>query len=181
MKRYSFIDKFRFTDRFLEGKIKVILDKVVDAEGKDSVKQDGRYFEFSDGERVHCRFAEGDKVAVVMSYQNAGLDESEFGNMEGWKDKRKVNEKYMPYHFVVENVRCVRMQDITEEEALKAGLQKNAGGTYMVGGECGGFQKDWKKMFAQLMGLQFRFLYKDNPWVIVYDVKPVIGKIECLK
>ena len=174
MKKISLLDKMRLTDRFMDGQLSIVVDAAVDPDGKDSVERDGKYWKFSDGERVHCRFSEGDVLPVVMSYQRAGLDERVFGTSRGWNDKRCVNPKYMPHKMEVERVRCVRVQDLTEEEALKAGMKRNMGGLYMVGGGCGGCDEDWRKMFARMMDFQFRVPYAMNPWVVVYDMKPII-------
>ena len=176
MKKISLLDKFRLTDRFMDGRLSLVVDKSIDPEGKDGVIRDGRYFVFSDGERVHCRFAEGESLPVVMSYSQAGLDPAIFGGSAGWNDKRYANAKYIPHKLVVERVRCVRVQDLTEEEVLRAGVTKNKGGYYMVGGKCGGAEKDWRRMFAKMFDLQFKMLYSDNPWVIVYDMTPVVGR-----
>lgn len=176
MKKISLLDKFRLTDRFMEGRLSLVVDLAIAPEGKESVARDGRYFEFSDGDRVHCRFAEGDCLPVVMSYSQAGLDPGIFGRSAGWNDKRYANAMYIPHKFVVKGVRCVRVKDLTEEEVLRAGVTRNSGGYYLVGGKCGGAEKDWRRMFSRMFDLQFKMLYSDNPWVIVYDMIPVIGR-----
>lgn len=174
MKKVCLNDKFCMTEKFLLGQISLLLGKIVAANGKDSVKEDGRYYEFSDGERVHTRWAVGDPVCVAMSYEKAGLDRKIFGGMAGWTDKSRVNPVYMPFKFIVEHVRCVHVQDLTEEEALRAGVYKNAGGNYMVGGALGGWSKDWREMFRLYFERISNIPYAMNPWVIVYDVTPVV-------
>lgn len=175
MKKISLVDKFSLTDKFMNGEISLVLEEAIPAEGKDSVKQDGRYFEFSDGERVHCRFAEGDAVAVMMSYKQAGLDPKIFGYTEGWEKKRFALDVYMPHRMIVKEVKCVRAQDITLGEALRAGLHMNKGGYYTVGGNCGGIEQDWKKLFMLYFDLLLKHPYRANPWVVMYEVTPVIG------
>lgn len=174
MKKFSFADKFRLTDRFKEGKISIILDKVIDPDGKDSVQRRGRYWDFSDGESFHARFDEGDVVVVMSSYRDEGLDPRIFGESSGWNNKQMANAKYMMNHFVVDRVRCVRAQDLTEEEVLKAGVQRNPAGLYFVGGACGGHEATCREMFERLFNKMFKVVYAENPWVIVYDITPVI-------
>lgn len=163
------------TDRFMEGRLSLVVDMAIDPDGKESVSRDGKYWVFNDGERVHCRFSEGDSLPVVMSYQRAGMDASVFGNSRGWSDKRCVNARYLPHRLVVEGVRCVRVQDLGEEDVLKAGVRKNQGGFYVVGGECGGAEEDWREMFGMMFDRMFKVPYALNPWVVVYDMTPVIG------
>lgn len=178
MKKINLLDKFAMTNKFLKGEISLVVDVAIDADGKDSVERDGKYWVFSDGERVHCRFSEGDSVAVMMNYRDAGLDPKVFGDTPGWSKKPCANEKYMPHKMVIEKVRCIRAQDLTEDEVLRAGVYKNAGGNYMVGGTLGGWTDDWRDMFGRLFNRMFKVLYRDNPWVIVYDVTPVVGRAE---
>ena len=173
MKKIQLHDKFMLTDRFLEGQLSMVADMSIAPDGKNSVQEDGRYFRFDDGERVHCRFAAGDVVPVVMSYSKAGLSEQIFGQCPGWTDKRCVNPAYMPYKLEVVKVRCERVQDLTEEDVLRMGMVKNAGGLYMVGGKCGGTEKDWRKMFSRMFDMMFKVPYGLNPWVILYDMKPI--------
>lgn len=177
MKKFCFNDRANMTRKFLDGKISLIWDNVLDSAGKDSVKaRDGRYFEFSDGDLVHARFGVGDSVGVAMSYRDAGLDEQVFGASAGWNNKTRVNASYLPFRFVVEGIRCVRVQDLTESEVLRAGVERNSGGKYLVGGVIGGFSDDWRKMFAMLFDSRSKVPYALNPWVIVYDVTPVVGR-----
>ena len=178
MKKIRLKDKFAMTNKFLKGEISLVMDIAIDASGKDFVARDGKYWVFSDGERVHCRFSEGDSVAVMMSYQKAGLDEKVFGGTPGWTNGLLVNERYMPHKMVVEEVRCVRAKDLTEDDALRAGVFRSRSGMYMVGGTIGGWSKDWRAIFMELFNRTFKILYKDNPWVIVYRVTPVVARAE---
>lgn len=181
MKKICLNDRVCATRKFLAGEISLVIDKVIDPTGKDSVKERGRYFDFSDGERVHCRFAVGDSVAVAMSYRDAGMSQEMFGDTPGWKDKSRVNPAYMPHRIVIERVRCVRIQDITEDEARRAGVVRNRFGYYMVGGDVGGTETDWTRAFGRLFNCKSKVPYGLNPWVIVYDVTPVIGRAEHVK
>lgn len=176
MKKKCLDDKVNMTSKFLSGEIGLILDRVIAPEGKDSVREDGRYFVFNDGERVHSRYYPGEGVAVAMSYRDAIMDREVWGHTAGWTDKSQVNANYMPYRFVVERVRCVRVQDLTEEDVLKAGVRRNAGGNYYVGGVVGGFDSDWRVMFSRLFDRRSKVPYALNPWVIVYDVTPVLAR-----
>lgn len=162
------------TGKFLAREISLVIDKVIEPEGKSGVVQDGRYFEFSDGERVHTRWAVGDSIAVAESYEKAGMDVRVFGGLPGWRDKSRVSARYMPHRFVVERVRCVRVQELGEEDALRAGVKKNEGGKYLVGGDCGGWTDGWREMFARMFDIKGKVPYALNPWVIVYDITPVI-------
>lgn len=174
MKKIYLNDRFCLTAKFLMGEISLVVDDVLDAaEGRESVDRDGRYFVFPDGEKWHTRFAEGDSVVVKTSYEKAGLDKRVYGDSKGWRNRRCTNEKYLPYRMVVEGVRCVRVQDLTEEEMLRAGVHRGGNSSYMVGGEIGGWSADCKEMFARMFNAWSKVPWEENPWVIVYDVTPV--------
>lgn len=176
MKKITLSDKFRLTDRFMEGRLSLVVDAAVLPDGKASVVRDGRYWVFSDGERVHCRFSEGDSLPVVMSYERAGLDPSVFGGMPGWKDARRADARYLPHRLVVEKVRCVRVRELGEGDVLRAGIVRNSGGMYMAGGRCGGMDRDWRRMYASLFWQTFGVRYERNPWVVVYEMTPVLAR-----
>lgn len=179
MKKICFNDKLRLTQKFLAGELSLFWDKVIDPDGKEWVKEDGgRYWIFSDGEMTHARFAEGDVVSVAMSYRDAGLSDEVFGASAGWKDKSQVNAKYMPHHIVIEKVRCLRVQDLTEEDVLRAGVKKNRGGLYLVGGVVGGAEEDWRIMLRKMFDYRSKVPYALNPWIIVYEFTPLIVKAQ---
>lgn len=173
MKKIVLKDRFCMTRKFLRGELSMIVDMVIAPEGKESVKEDGRYYRFSDGSEVHTRFKPGDMIAVAMSYEDCGLDKAMFGNSDGWKNKMRVNAEYMPNKLEVERVRCVRVKDLSEEDMIRAGVRKNSAG-YAYGGDCGWFEKECWMMFANWFDKNFKVPYSMNPWVVVYDCKPII-------
>lgn len=176
MKKIRLLDKLVMTNKFMMGEISMIMDMAIDSQGKESVERDGKYWVFSDGERVHCRFSEGDSVPVMMSYDKAGLDYSVFGGMKGWNDKKSADARYMPNKIVIDRVRCVRVQDFTEDDALRCGIVKNKGGLYRFGGEAGGMEEDWRVMLRRVVEKMFKVPYLLNPWIVLYEVTPVIVK-----
>lgn len=181
MKRIRLNDTVCLTDKFMSGNLTLILDDVIDSEGCDLLERDGKYFLFSNGKNVHCRFSEGDSVAVMMRYRDTGLDQKVFGDNRGWNDRRYVLPEYMPHRFVVEEVRCVRAQDLTEEEILRAGISKNLGGRYLAGGRVGGAEDTAQGMFHKLFNFLFKIPYQKNPWVIMYEVTPVLADTSSYK
>lgn len=176
MKKHRFRNASAMTQKFLQGEIRLILGESVDCEG--GVERDGRYFRFENGESLHCKYVEGDRVAVMMSYKEAGLPAEQFAQSRGWNDRRYVSERYMPHTFTVEGVRCVRVKELTEEEMLKCGVYVNRGGNYMVGGSVGGWERSASAAFARMWNFEHKIPYERNPWVIVYDIVPLVT---CLK
>lgn len=177
MKKINLPDRYLMTKKFLRGEIGVVVDKAISADGKESVARDGRYWVFNDGEKVHCRFDEGDRVAVLQSYRDAGLPRERFEDCLGWTKKVSVNPKYMPTAMVIDKVRVMRVQDLTDAELCKAGVIP-AGRRWQVGGDIGGAEDTPAEIFARMFNRKFKELWEENPWVVVYNVTPVgIGEI----
>lgn len=79
----------------------------------------------------------GEVVAVAQSYKNAGYD-PEAPLMEangiggyvktkfspGWTNKMFVRADLMPHHIRITNVRVERLQDISDEDCIKEGVQE---------------------------------------------------------
>lgn len=178
MKKINLPDRYLMTKKFLRGEICVVVDKSIPADGKDSVERDGRYWNFSDGTRVHCRFDEGDRVAVLQSYRDAGLPKCKFGDCLGWTKKVSVNPKYMPTAMVIDKVRVMRVKELTDAEMCKSGVIP-AGKKWQIGGEIGGAENTPAESFARMFNRRFSELWDENPWVVVYDITPVgIGEIK---
>lgn len=173
MKKHRFRNATVMIQKFLSGELRLLIGESVVAEGGDAVR-DGRYFVFGDGSRVHCKYVEGDKVAVMMSYKEAGLSAEQFAMSRGWSDRRYANALFMPHHFVVDKVRCLRVRDFSEEDMLRSGVFKNGGGYYMVGGDVGGIEKNAVDVFRRMFDRYSSVPYELNPWVIVYDIIPLI-------
>lgn len=169
MKKHRFSNASVMERKFLSGEISLIVGEVIDV--PQCGTRNGRYWEFGGGRRVHCKYVEGDRVAVMMSYRDAGLPESEFGEMRGWSNRKYASELYMPNFFVVKGVRCVRVSELSEEDILRSGVYVNRGGNYMVGGSVGGWERSASAAFRRMI----RVAYDADPFVVVYDVLPIIG------
>lgn len=85
----------------------------------------------------------GETVAIAQSYKESGLDPaSEIISMlkgsrfhavvrceaqyhPGWTNKMFVKAEYMPHRIVITDVHVERLQDITEEDAMREGVYKH--------------------------------------------------------
>lgn len=83
----------------------------------------------------------GEVVAIAQSYQDIGINfiqcdlrakhNHKWGhtcNMKGWANKMFVQAEVMPHQIKITNIRCEKLQDISEEDCLKEGIYK---------GQCG--------------------------------------------
>lgn len=83
------------------------------------------------------RYAKGEIVAVAQSYSDI-FDESyndyfndiysNFRNAyvtksKGWNNKMFVKAELMPHHIKITNIRCERLQDISDEDCVREGIE----------------------------------------------------------
>lgn len=138
----------------------------------------------------------GDIAAVAQSYHDAGYDCRYYVDTDEYMfiklndgyhsiyPKAKFNKMFaeselMPHQVRITNVRIERMQDITEEDALKEGIEKIVGEDkiprYIMKDKNGitMFSSDkYKSTFEFLMDRIFgKNSYANNPYVFVYDFK----------
>ena len=86
--------------------------------------------------RNSCRYKVGVVVAIAQSYKDAGVrfvqeEDNEFGcydfpaeQTKGWNNKMFVKANLMPHHIRITAVRQERLQDISDGDCLKEGIDK---------------------------------------------------------
>lgn len=145
---------------------------------------------------VHTsRYAKGEIVAVAQSYHDiflevddvSAFERSMFGfypeveiyeDLIGWKNKMFVKAELMPHHIKITNIRCERLQDISDSDCIKEGiiysaskysyefLDKKKNIVYL------NFSP--KCVFCTLIGkLNGKKFWDTNPYVIVYEFELV--------
>lgn len=140
---------------------------------------------------VPLRYKVGEVVAVAQSYKNAGLDPTQYiangdgyqliGKHRGWRNKMYVKAELMPHRIRITGVRCERLQDISDEDCLKEGI--NASNSHEIGYgipwvyEFAGSKMAYytpRDAFASLIDkVSGRGAWGLNPWVVVYEFELV--------
>ena len=97
------------------------------------VRENTLVFENSMGDFIdirHSRYAQykaGEIVAVAQAYNdffNDEYDPTKFPDGEGWNNKMFVKAELMPHHIRITNVRVERLQDISDEDCLREGIEE---------------------------------------------------------
>ncbi len=86
----------------------------------------------SDGDSVEVKpgYEEGEIVAIAQAYQTLrwpalpGIDWKAITHSKGWSNKMFVKAEYMPYRIRITNIKLERLQDISEEDAMREGVFK---------------------------------------------------------
>lgn len=139
----------------------------------------------------YCPYKVGDVVAVAQKYKNIPelsyllrdpfsetyFEEVSIGEEPGWYNKMFVEAGLMPYKIRITGVRCERLQDISDSECLREGVQyiEELGVYYFERPDREGFYFDTPRAaFASLIDkVSGKGTWENNPWIIVYEFELV--------
>lgn len=180
MKKIMFNDKYGLTQAVLEGRKtmtrQIVPQSVLDHylyEAEDPTIIDAAKYEIGEVVAVAQAYAELFPNADFRMVGDEFMTES-----AGWKNKMFVRADLMPHHIEITEVKVERLQDISEDDCLKEGVQ-----------QCGdpfhedrvrdfgyvGATKHYlsaKAAFAKLIDkVSGKGTWKRNPLVYVYDFK----------
>lgn len=202
MKKIAFDDKYKLTQAVLEGRktqTRRIIKCPREFQGewvagfnihiRQSDKKvvsypcmyDADEREFEGGE-ILPHYKAGEVVAVAQSY--ADLELILMFSQAGWKNKRLVEARLMPYQIMITNIRIERLQNISDEDCLAEGVYKGQCGsidTHLMDAYYykGGIQPYCtpREAYAALIDkVSGKGTWESNPWVWVYEfelVKPL--------
>lgn len=136
------------------------------------------YIDFN-GNPIHTsRYAVGEVVAIAERYNDLMQDGSISSFDKGWKNKMFVQADLMPHHIKITDIRCERLQDITDDDCMKEGIFRWGDPFHEDREEDFGYvgaTKHYlspKSAFAALIGkLNGKKFWGSNPYVIVYEFK----------
>lgn len=141
--------------------------------------------------RHKCRYKVGEVVAVAQSYRDIfkgmGQDDGRRAKYAdekytpGYGNKMYVRADMMIEHIRIKGVRCERLQDISDEDCMKEGI--NASNSHEIGYgipwvyEFAGSKMVYytpREAFAALINkVSGRGTWESNPWVVVYEFELV--------
>lgn len=151
MKKMMFSDKYGLTQSVLNGKktqtrrnfTLTLHEKTNNGEIMEQVYPDKVFYEdntwkFSYKGKVYTipkenlpKYNIGEIVAIAQSYQDTWkINPDAYHNPfflkgeKGWTNKMFVKADKMPHQIKITNIRCERLQDISEEDCLKEGIIK---------------------------------------------------------
>lgn len=145
-------------------------------------------------EKIKTQYQLGEIVAISQSYKHIYcvephrrltkeysswfLKQEGLTNMKGWKNKMFVKAEYMPHHIRIVGIKLERLQDISDEDCLKEGIDYCNGysDSYYLGHGIK-VKNKWIKLgnssreaFAALIDkVSGKGTWERNPWVFVYE------------
>ena len=205
MKKIMFNDRFELTQAVLDGR-KTQTRRLASRFLPDAVRIGYARFEIANGRELRCwtegtsfikfnlPYRIGEIIAVAQSYRECdGFRKPGIPRWNeiaiavgavgiGWDNKMFVRANLMPHKIRITNVRIEQLQDISDEDCLKEGLewdgvasqyyvnyQKEIGHKMFLG-------KTLREAFSHLIDkVSGKGTWKSNPYVFAYDfelVKP---------
>lgn len=207
MKKILFNDKFGLTQAVLDGRKtmtrRIVPQRMIDAyedwldEAMTIALPSGtRFMPIADYLLKRTSYKVGEVVAVAQSYKTI-TDEFrahqciQLAKHPGWKNKMFVKADLMPHHIRITNVKIERLQDISDEECLREGVEFSKeryeyDGTksYFVQGITR-IGSRWNRMFckhfdtpreafaALIDKVSGKGAWESNPWVFAYEFELV--------
>ena len=140
MKKIMFNDRYGLTDAVLSGR-KTMTRRIIKGDFEDIKAyhaNGGWHFiaDTSDGDSVEVKpaYEEGEIVAIAQAYQTPlwpalpGIHwkaiTHDVTHSKGWSNKMFVKAEYMPYRIRITDIKMERLQDISEEDAMREGIFK---------------------------------------------------------
>ena len=200
-----FDDKYGLTKAVLEGR-KTMTRRIIKApkkmDGKDVygfavVRKPGSndvievFATDADGAQINNiipKYKPGEVVAVAQNYKEVGIPEHcmvvrngkfcDANATGGWTNKMFVHPDHMKHFVRITNVRVERLQDISDEDCKKEGVDYIGGysESYYLGHGVGNIRlgNSYREAFAVLIDrLSGKGTWDKNPWVFVYEFELV--------
>lgn len=134
----------------------------------------------------------GDIVAVAQSYEQIYANPQHYisrpdidgyqiiSKCPGWRNKLFVRAELMPHRIRITGIKCEWLQDISDEDCLKEGLEwQHRANMFYVNPSITNNSREWlggtpREAFAELIDVTSgRGLWASNPWVVVYEFELV--------
>jgi hypothetical protein len=196
MKKIMFNDRYGLTGAVLRGD-KTMTRRIIpiDLYNQTDWKAvtDGEFEAVVDGycfchDIRNCgKYRVGEEVAIAQSYEAIGLTfisppDTQWGctyEMQGYRNKMFVRADLMPHRIRITNINVERLQDITDEDCLKEGVEKWID-CYIVSGIMENHGKNNvcfdipREAFAALIDrISGNGTWQRNPWVFAYEFELV--------
>lgn len=101
-------------------------------------------------------------------------------DLAGWNNKLFVKAELMPHRIRITGIKCERLQDISDEDCIKEGLEwQHRANMFYVNPNITNNSREWlggtpREAFASLIDkVSGRGTWGLNPWVVVYEFELV--------
>ena len=173
--------KFTLTlDKNVDGKlIRVYPSKVFFDNGKWLFDYEGRIYNLP--KENYPRYGVGEVVAIAQSYHTLNKSgyvapewcEHTCESSAGYKNKMFVRADLMPHHIKITDVKVERLQDISDEDALKEGVFKITDKYFLPSGIAKIFTSARESFACLIDAISGNDIWESNPFVVAYSFELV--------
>lgn len=201
MQKIMFDDLYNLTQAVVKGR-KTVTRRIIpedfftlnwDRRGDTLVYENanGEFIDIRDSK--YCKYKVGEEVAIAQSYNNIFNEMMKDGSdwdlyedfrccamgfeQAGNKNKMFVRADLMPHRIRITNVRVERLQDISDEDCLREGIEEHLKGVQYGFTSNIGYVGQYpfttpREAFALLIDkISGKGTWESNPWVFVYEFK----------
>lgn len=196
MKKIMFNNRYGLTEAVLTGR-KTMTRRIIKGDFEDikayHANGDWHFIaDTKDGDSVEVKpaYEIGEKVAIAQAYQTLrwpalpGIDwkaiTDEVTHSKGWNNKMFVKAEYMPHRIRITDIKAERLQDISEEDAMREGIFKYEKPPLHHEMDLYAPWPPYVKPLKYSYTARYAFAYlidkvsgtgtwKSNPWVFVYE------------
>ena len=151
-----------------------------------SILHDAGICDYSAPAKYQPKYEVGEEVAIAQPYRNLieqgylcresdGWVSEKYCTSSGYRNKMFVKAEYMPHRIRITGIKAERLQDISEEDCLKEGVEKwmdcyIVSGIMERGGKSNACFDTPREAFAALIDrICGRGTWKSNPWAVTYE------------
>lgn len=206
MKKIMFNDRYGLTEAVLSGRKtqtrriipKSFFSTTHDIEDDNTLVFEDSFGDWHDIREINYALKVGEVVAIAQSYKEAGINpkaviglpikgsktkgvlQCEAQHTPGWTNKMFVRADLMPHHIRITNVRVERLQDISDEDCIKEGIEwDHKAQRFYVRYDSKKHSRMWfadtpRETYAALIDkISGKGTWDSNPYVFVYDFELV--------
>lgn len=186
MKKIMFNDKYGLTQAVFEGR-KTQTRRIIKMPDYDEEYLNTAFdWEFREIVVIdrYAKYKVGEIVAIAQSYKDCGYGaigvKYEYITKAGFNNKMFIKSELMPNRISITNVRIERLQDISDEDCLKEGIEFDGKAKcFYFRFNASTNSKIWlgntaREAFASLIDkVSDKGTWESNPYVFVYDFELV--------
>lgn len=185
MKKIMFNDRYGLTKAVLEGR-KTMTRRIIPEHISSAYIIEGipglNDFTTREWFRMKGRYKPGEVVAVAQKYKDIPNPfygrATDWSDASGWENKMFVRADLMPHQIRITNVRVERLQDISDEDCRKEGIDYVGGysESYYFGHGVENIRlgNSYREAFAALIDkVSGKGTWASNPWVFVCEFELV--------
>lgn len=175
-KKILFNDKYLLTQAVLAGTKTMTRRLLKDNVPLGNWEETKKHLPYKVGEVVAIAQPYKDIIEYLPMYSDAILDKVGMPRKEykaGWTNKMFVKSDLLPHHIKITDVKVERLQDISDDDALKEGVFKITDKYFLPSGIAKIFTSARESFACLIDAISGNDIWESNPFVVAYSFELV--------